>query len=187
MTTTRRLLDVRFLCGLTYAVRFADGLVGEVDLRGFIDGTAGGWPRVTLTPAQRSALATAIAHGAVDADGNLAWPDVGAPIPVAVLHERALRARVVAEIAHPEHPTSTKNLGGPTEAWMNGIRIGSAPDNTVVLDDPEVPAHAVELVPRGHHRARRRWDASARVWHEERIRAGDDFVELVGRWTVRVL
>jgi len=64
-------------------------------------------------------------------------------------------------VRHPQQPAREVRLRGWYETWSEGITVGRAPDNDLVLDSPEIRPHHARITRRGHHHFLELLDAAA--------------------------
>ncbi|RYZ43584.1 MAG: hypothetical protein EOO71_02825 [Myxococcaceae bacterium] len=148
------ILEARCVAPFTVRVRFSDGMDGEANLRPCLFE----WEpaRVPdLTAETRDWLRVPENFQAVRVDpetGTLAWGDAR-PFSASVVYWRVERYRVKATVRLRDGAVLFSGLlGGRGEVWSQGLTVGRASTNTVVVDQEGVaPVHARVTVGGGHH------------------------------------
>ncbi|RKH57694.1 FHA domain-containing protein [Corallococcus aberystwythensis] len=148
------ILEARCVAPFVVRVRFSDGMEGEASLEPCLfDWDLSRVPG--LTPELREWLRSPEHFATVRLDaeaGTLAWGDAR-PFDPSVVYWRVEQYRVPVTV-RTKDGTVLANLllGGRREVWTGGLTVGSAPDNTVVVNRPGVAPHHVRVrVGGGHH------------------------------------
>lgn len=148
------ILEARCVAPFVVRLRFSDGQEGEANLKPCLfDWDAARVPE--LSSETRDWLRSPENFQTVRVDpetGTLAWGD-RQPFSAYLLYWRVERYQVTAVIRSKDGAVlSTQVLGGRYEAWTNGLTLGRAETNTVVVDQEGVaPHHARVTIGGGHH------------------------------------
>ncbi|WP_224368841.1 DUF2442 domain-containing protein [Hyalangium versicolor] len=148
------ILEVRCVAPFVVRLRFSDGHEGEANLKPCLFE----WEpeRVPdLTAETRDWLRSPENFQTVRVDpetGTLAWGEAR-PFSAYLLYWRVQKSRVTATLRSKEGAVlSTVEIGGWYETWSQGISLGRAETNAVVVDQEGVaPFHARVTVGGGHH------------------------------------
>ncbi|MHA7633053.1 FHA domain-containing protein [Corallococcus sp. M7] len=148
------ILEARCVASFTVRVRFSDGMEGEASLEPCLfDWDLSRVPDLTADMREWLRVPENFATVRLDADvGTLAWGDAR-PFHPSIVYWRVERYRVPVTVRTKDGTVLAELLlGGRREVWRPGLTVGSAPDNTVVVDRPGVAPHHVKVtVGGGHH------------------------------------
>jgi len=148
------ILEARCVAPFVVRVRFSDGHEGEASLEPCLfDWEPARTP--DLSAEMRDWLRSPENFQTVRVDpeaGTLAWGDAR-PFSASLVYWRVELHRIRSTLRSKDGAVlSQVLLGGRYEVWSNGLTVGRAPTNTVVVDQEGVaPLHARVTMGGGHH------------------------------------